>query len=58
MVFYIVAAIYALGAGIFFVWSSGEVQPWAQIQTGYVSQLDDLETKEQTADDKPKPESD
>ncbi len=41
-VFYIAASVYAVGASVYFLFASGERQPWADLPVGYVSQLTDL----------------
>ena len=43
IVFYLAAAVYALGAVLFGLLASGERQPWANIPQGYQPYLDDPE---------------
>lgn len=40
IVFYIAAAIYLLGAVFYGIFATGNRQKWAEVPTGYLSQID------------------
>ena len=53
IVFYLAAGIYGVGALVYFLFASGELQPWAEIPMGYAPHINTEEGETETNEDKP-----